>query len=273
MKNKKAIILLTFLIILVTLVACKPKELPKYSNVIETVPNHILDIVETVKDQSGVYIFDSKKFGTDPNTYIAITHSDKEKTMVTIGEIEYGDDDQLIVTLIETTASTDREFSIIKIENYTGKITIESQQNYETLITNDLYFSSEGSIHALSESEVTIGVNSFPIVLNISQRANTQIEENNISTNDNVIFEYSINDTLELIDIQKILNQGELEGIFIGYIDSHTVEILVGQEHLSYQVSDEVAHQINQKDIEYNQEIIFNFIEFASGQKVLTEIK
>jgi len=273
MKHKRAIIiLLTLLLILATLVACKPKELPNYSNVIETVPEHILEVVESMKDKSGIYVFDSEKFGTDPNTYIAIVHSEKEKTMVTIGELSFGDNDDLLVNLIETTASSDRDYSIIKIENFTENIVFDNEQNYETIDTEDLYITSKGSIHSLSDTDVIIGINSFPITLKITEKAGSQIEESNISTNDEVFFEYVINNDLKLMDIQKIISQGELNGIFIGYIDSHTVEIQVNEDHYSYQVNDEMIHKLNQEDVSFNQEITFSYIEFDSGQKILTEI-
>lgn len=271
-KTKFLTIFILSIFILTSLVACKPKELPKYSNVIESTPEHILDIVENMKEKTGTYIFDPTKFGTDPDTYLAITHSESAKTMVTVGELAYGEDDELIITLIETTASSDIDYSIIKIEDYTGKITIKSEQDYNPIDTNDLYFSSIGSIHSFDNEDVTIGVNNYPLILQISDLADNQIEDNQIETNDDVLFEYEIEEEMQLIDIKKIVDQGEVSGVFIGYIDSHTVEIEVGNEHNSYQISPKAAKQIQQNNIERNQEITFEFLELELGQKILKQI-
>ncbi len=273
MRKIKFMAIFTLLIfILTSFVACTPKELPKYSNVIESTPEHILDIVENIKEKTGIYIFDPEEFGTDPNTYLAVLHSDTTKTMFTVGELAYGEDDELIVTIIETTASSDIDYSIIKLEDYTGKIIIESEKDYTPINTKDLYFSSIGSIYSLTNEEVTIGVNNYPLTLEFTELAKEQIEEKQISTNDSVLFEYKIEETIKLIDIKKIIDQGELIGVFIGYVDSHTVEIEVGDEHNSYQISPKAANQIQQNNIERNQEITFEFIELELGQKILKQI-
>ncbi|MFP4456622.1 MAG: hypothetical protein ACLFPS_03110 [Clostridia bacterium] len=271
-KIKFLTIFILTIFILTSLVACKPKELPKYSNVIESTPEHILDIVETIKERTGTFIFDSSEFGTDPNTYLAITHSESSQTMVTVGELAYGEDDELIITLIETTASSDRDYSIIKIEDYTGEIVIESEQNYEPIDTKDLYFSSIGSIHSFSKEDIIIGVDNYPLTLKISDRASNQIEDNQIDTNDDVLFEYEIEDEINLIDVKKIVDKGEVNGVFVGYMDSHTVEIEVGEEYNSYQISPKASKQIQQSDFDLNQEITFEFIELENGQRILKQL-
>lgn len=264
---------LLIVFILITLVACKSKVLPEHSNVIDSMPNHIIDIVEIMKTKNGTYVFNPDTFGTDPDTYIVITHNDLDKTTVTVGELAY-DSNALVVTLVETEASSNRDYSVIKLSDYNGDVILKSDKGYEALDTSNLYFTTTGSIYSLVKEDITIGVSNYPLVLSLSDEAITQIEQASIKTNDDVIFEYIINEEgLSIVSIKKIINQASASGKFIGYADSHTVEVKIGDEYHSYQISAKAAMQLQQYNIKPNQEIDYIYIELELGHKILKELK
>ncbi len=272
MKTKHKVIF-TIIALTFMLVGCRQPEIPAYQSVIETIPSHLYDFIEVMAVENGVFIFDPIIYGTDPDTYILVSHPNKENILVVINSLEYNTNDELVLDLIETSASLSRNYSVIRLVDYTGAVIIKDTETWRTLDTTDLYFSSIGIIHTLSNENLTIGVDNAQITLNLSDEAKELIDSSKVDTNDKILVSYKkIDGQLEALDLKKILRTSSTEGTYTGHADSHTIEIRIDGEYNYFQLSSKAHTQLFISRITDGQSIEFEYIELEHGQKLITNI-
>jgi hypothetical protein len=269
-KTKALVVILAILFIATS---CKSLEIPQHQSVIETIPLHLQDMIEVMIAENGVFIFNPDTFGTNPDTYILISHNNKENVMVVINSLEYNDDKELVVDFVETPAQTTRDFSVVKLVDYTDEIVIADEDTWYKLDYSDLYFSSIGRIHDITNESMTVGIDTLQLLLNLSEDAKYLVDEELIETNDNALITYAISGSgLVIYDAKKIISSNTMEGQYTGHIDSHTIEIHSGGDHHSFQLSSKVQTQFITKRVVQNKLINFDYVELEYGQKLITHL-
>jgi hypothetical protein len=71
-------------------------------------------------------------------------------------------------------------------------------------------------------------------------------------------------------DVKKESTKVEIEGIFVGWADGHTIEIITKDGPTAFQVSDKINKKLT--NIKENEKIIV-FYELVNGTKMIVELK
>lgn len=262
MRSKTVLLVLIAIMILFT--ACKTQTIPEYQIVIETIPDHLHDVIDIMQTRSGVYIFDANNFGTGKDTYLLISHGNKDNVMVDIDSMELNRYKELEIQLRETSASMPRAYTMIKLIDFSKQILIKNLDGkWPVINTDELSFTSRGNIVKLKNNDLQVEIADSVVVMEIVMPLSEKIASSSqdlFKAGDEVVVEYNLNGpTIQATEMLSVADSGTVEGVFVGYIDSKSVEIKVNDKAQTYWLSPETSQWLETNNIKTNSPVKFDY--------------
>ncbi|QOR36536.1 hypothetical protein IMX26_06930 [Clostridium sp. 'deep sea'] len=261
MRFKTAVIVLIATLLLFT--ACKPEAVPKHQIVIETIPSHLLDMIDVMQSKSGVFVFNTSLFATGNDTYMVISHGNQDSKMVDITHMEFNKAKKLEVQLTETNASQPRAFTVVKFLDYKKDVAVKNLDGkWPTISTENMSFTSRGNIVKLKNNEIQVKIDDAVLTFNLATELANKLKTTSLSFNENddVVVHYTFTDnTLTVNDILNVSSSGVAEGKFIGFIDSQSIEAKVEGKATTYRLSHSAKQWLDKNDLKSDQAIKFDY--------------